>query len=331
MVCGAGRRAPAVRAALRAHGRRAFRADLREPRAGVRAGRHQPQPGAGLRRHGELRPRALHGPGGVCRGHPGAARGGQRLGAARGHGAGLRGGGRHHRADLAAHHRHRLHHDHARLRADVLLPVREPQAIRRRRRPVDHRAQRLRAVHPGLAHHAVLRGPGAGAGRAVRHAAPGGRALRHGAARLPHQRAAHEGHGLHHAALQAHRLCAGKQHQRRGRAAVRQPHRLRLAGLHGLDSVGRADRDGGAGRHGHGVRPAARRAGAAVQRRGAEGHDRPLADGARPADRAGGADGAARGLGLPARLGRPPLPPCQPAGRRARRLAGVAAVEEAAP
>ena len=61
-----------------------------------------------------------------------------------------------HGTGLPAHQRHGLHHDHARLRADVLFSRRQPQAIWRRRRPADHAAQRLRAVVDSDQYRALL-------------------------------------------------------------------------------------------------------------------------------------------------------------------------------
>ena len=84
--------------------------------------------------------------------------------------------------------------------------------IRRRRRHADRGAQRLR---PGSTwptgdtlYYADLR---AAAGGAVRRCAAGPRALRHGAARLQEQRAAHGRARLSHAALQARGLCASRR------------------------------------------------------------------------------------------------------------------------
>ena len=82
-------------------------------------------------------------------------------------------------------------------------------------------------------------------------------ALRHGAARLPQQRGAHARDRLPDlryrlAAFVISALVCGL-----AGALLANQTALPHARRHGLDAFGRADRDGGAGRHGHAVGPIA--------------------------------------------------------------------------
>ena len=257
-------------------GRRQLRADPDRPHPGVCAGRRGAEPGAGLWRHGQLRARHVHGPGRLCGGRglapwPGQRRGAPAAGAGADGAAGGAGG-----ADRAAHPGHCLHHDHAGLCADAVLRHRGPQAIRRRRRAEHCQAVQLRRAHGQQDRAVCVPAGGAGRGAAVA-AARGGLALRAGAARHHDQRKARARRGHAAAGLSAGGLRGVGAAVRAGGLFSGQPHRLCLARLHGLDGVGRADRDGAAGRHGHAGGPGGGRVGVFAARGGPQGPDRPLA------------------------------------------------------
>ena len=174
----------------------------------LRAGGDGAEPDPRLRRDGELRPRDVHRHRRLRGGHPVVPRrrttAGCSCAAALGVGAvvalviGL---------DLPAHQRHGLHHDHAGLRADALLPGDQPASSTAATTACTIAARSDFGLF-SLASNAALYYVAFGAaGRVpVRLLAARPFALRHGAARLPQQRAAHGRAGLSDAALQAHRL-----------------------------------------------------------------------------------------------------------------------------
>ena len=271
---------------------------LRAPRADLRAGRHQPEPDPGLRRHGGAGPRGLLRRRRLCGGHPGHVGRDVRAGVlAGGRGAGGR-AGLHHRRDLAAHARRVLHHDHAGLRADAVLHLYFAAAVWRR-----GRAEPAGSVHAAGAvagRRRVVLLPGAGAVHApvlaVRTA--GGLPLRHRAARHTRERVAHGVSGLSGLSNQAGRLHAERRRGRTGRRAAGQPQPVHLAQPDALDPVGQPADHGAGGRH----RPAPWRRG----RRGGDadaGRGSALVDGILAP--AAGRAVAGRGVRRAARAGRP--------------------------
>ena len=150
---GAGRRRPAVAAALFAAQRQRLRADAVHPHRDLRAGRRQPQSHHGLWRHDELRPRRLSRHRRLCGRHSRLRRHRLRLHPVAGGAGGLGAVRAGDRRAVAAHPRRLFHHDHARLRADGLLRRLGAGALRRRRRPDHLQAQRFRRpdqpVEPG--------------------------------------------------------------------------------------------------------------------------------------------------------------------------------------
>ncbi len=169
------------------------------------------------------------------------------------------------RRDLAAHQRHLLHHDHARVRADALLPRRssldayggdngmtsaDAQPVRR----PDRSRQRERSSTTSCSRCwccVVL---------LVRRA--GRFALRHGASapRKSNERAhrARIGFPTFRYQLAAFVIAGGDL--RAGRRAAGQPHGLRHPGFHALDALGRHPVHGDPGRHRQLGRAGARRA-----------------------------------------------------------------------
>ena len=88
------------------------------------------------------------------------------------------------------------------------------------------------------------------------HLAAGAFALRHGAARREDQRASNARAGISSAAVPPRGLRGLGLHRRRRGVAARQSIQVHDSRLYGLDRVRRADRDGGAGRHGDSGRSA---------------------------------------------------------------------------
>ena len=118
----------------------------------LRHRRGEPRPHPGLRRHGELRPRGLSRHRRLRGRHSRLPRNHERLRPVGLAVVALRAGGAGDRRDLAADQRRVLHHDHARVRPDALLPRHQPRDLRRRQRhaagvpqPV-RRADRSRAA-----------------------------------------------------------------------------------------------------------------------------------------------------------------------------------------
>ncbi len=171
----------------------------------------------------------------------------------------VRAGGR--RA-VAAHARRLFHHDHARLRADGLLPRVRPRPLRRRRRPHHLQAQPVRRDLLNLLEQdaVLLSLPRAAARHDLSGLAADQFALRHG------------GPGR---ALQRARACARSAFRRTATSSPASSSPARFCGLSGallanhadfnqpgddvLDALGRPHRHGRARRHGDVVRPADRR------------------------------------------------------------------------
>ena len=157
------------------------------PRAAHHDPRHrggEPEPDPRLRRPGVLRPcrvprhRRVHGR------HHGLLRPHQRLAAVAGRHRGLRRGGARHRRGVDPYQRHLLHHDHARLHADALLPRHLAGGVRRRRRHAAQGEERLqRPGRPARPGGVLLPLPGADAPRRLSRLQNRELAIRHGAAR----------------------------------------------------------------------------------------------------------------------------------------------------
>ena len=136
--------------------------------------------------------------------------------------------------------RHGVHHDHARVRADDLFPRDQPEELRRRRRPRDRRAQRLRpsvtlATNVSL-YYVGVRRCSSRASSALRP--PRAFALRHGAARRRSERARIARDRLPDLRYKLAAYVISALRLRRRRHAARQPDDVRHARVHGWTASG---------------------------------------------------------------------------------------------
>src|SRR5437899_4935196 len=109
--------------------------ELCQPHLRLRARRDQPQPDPWVRRNDLLRPRRLRRHRCLRVQHPALGRRRERMDRLARCGRGFRPGGARDRRGIAAHARRVLHHDHARLRADDVLPGELDEGLRGRRGP----------------------------------------------------------------------------------------------------------------------------------------------------------------------------------------------------
>ncbi len=222
---------------------------------------------------------------------------------------------RRNRRGVAAHPRGVLHHDHARIRANDLLPRRGRQSLRRRRgpQPGPAVAGRVRA-RPQRRPDVLLPRARRPCGDAVRPAPIDRRPLRPRDRGDSRERDANGSNRLSDLQVPARLLRHRRQPGRaRGRPA-RQPEQLRQPESPPLDAIGHADGHGHPRRRRPPLRRTARRSGAAAARRGALHLHRLLAASGRRRDARDRAVRAAR-----ARRPRPPAVSRRPQRRGLRR------------